>query len=211
MLVYSHPFCLRMDGELLNSNRHQPYDIVSMLEGMRDDYWKGVSEPEKGPEYLVECVLLMLGGILCAFETSYAVEVIRMPRFAVLPSAGEKSLVKGAFTLRGEMFLATDIRPLLALPLVPLEKYSRIILVKSPSFTTGILAESVLEVAELSYGSFQAIDTGSFPSNPEFFRGRLMFNSIDAYMLDMDALLASPEIAVDLSLTADSTAGESEK
>jgi purine-binding chemotaxis protein CheW len=166
---------------------------------MREDYWKGVSDPEKAPEYLVECVLFLLGGALCAFETSYAVEVIRIPKLTRVPSKGERALVQGAFSLRGDVFLAMDIRPLLDLPLVPLEKNSRIILVKSPSFITGILAEAVIEVADLSYNSFHPLETEAVVGSQDYFRGLLSLNARDIRLLDMDAVLASQDIIVDLA------------
>jgi purine-binding chemotaxis protein CheW len=177
---------------------------------MRDDYWQGISDPEKSPDDLVECVVLTLGGFLCAFETGYAVEVIRPPRLAIVPGAGENSLVQGAFSLRGEIILAMDIRPLLDLPVTPFEKSSRIILVKSPSFKTGIIAESVLEVTDLSYSSFSTVPSNGNSGNERYLRGVLFSNNEEIRLLDMEALLASPEIIVNLSSVTENNMPEME-
>jgi len=104
------------------------YDIRSILNEMRQEYWQGLSEKIEVQEELLECVTFVLGGETYAFETGYASEVIRVPKLIRVP--GIQGLITGIFNLRGQIIAAMDIRPFLGIPTMPLNATARIIVIK---------------------------------------------------------------------------------
>lgn len=168
--------------------------IASILDGMRDEYWQGVTETETAFQESLECILFRLGNELFAFETPFAAEVLRMPRLVKIPKV--TGIFAGAFNLRGEITLAIDIAPLLGLPSTLPGNSSRLLIVKSPLFKTGLITDAVLEVTDLSMDTLSppASDTDSPPS--PLIRGELVVNDTKVKLLDISRLMNSPEIII---------------
>lgn len=173
---------------------HDEYDIRTILEQMREEYWQGLAEEQAAAKELLECLVFVLGGKRYAFETQYACEVIRVPKLVRVPAV--QSLIVGIFNLRGEITAAMDIRPMLGLAQPELEATGRILVVRSDSFATGILAEAALGVQALSFENYEPAVAGLSGERRDLVRGH--FNDQDGVviLLDMEALLASPEIMV---------------
>lgn len=178
-----------MDGE------KTAYEIGSILEEMREEYWKGISEVEEAPGEELECVTFLLGGEAYAFETVFAAEVLRIPKLVRLPRVRE--IITGVFNLRGEITAAMDIRPLLGLPVPPLTAAGRIIVVKSERFLTGILVEGVRGVEALPMAAFEPAVKSLSGAQREFIRGQFNRDGDLVMLLDMAKLMASPEIMVE--------------
>jgi purine-binding chemotaxis protein CheW len=170
------------------------YDIRSILEEMREEYWLGLSEKTDVQEELIECITFTLGGEVFAFETGYAAEVIRVPKLVRLP--GVQELITGIFNLRGEIIAAMDIRPLLGIAATPLAAAARVIVVKGNGFTTGILAEAVLGVHPFPLGLFETVAKSVAPAAREFLRGQINRDGELSVLLDIQRLLASPQLVV---------------
>jgi len=166
------------------------YDIRTILDEMREEYWHGLAEEQGEEKELLECLIFSLGGERYAFETQHASEVIRLPKLVRVPAV--QSLIVGIFNLRGEITAAMDIRPMLGLGQPELAAAARVLVVKSEQFATGIIAEGALGVQGLSFADFEPCSG----SERRFVRGH--FNDADGMinLLDLEALLASPEILV---------------
>jgi purine-binding chemotaxis protein CheW len=169
----------------------EAYDIRSILNEMREEYWQGLAEEETQAKELLECLVFTLGGERYAFETRHASEVIRIPKLVRVPAV--QSLIVGIFNLRGEITAAMDIRPMLGLPQPEFSAAGRIVVVKSEEFATGIMAEAALGVLELSFEGFEPSPTGLSGAS-RFIRGHFNGESGPVILLDLEALLASPEI-----------------
>jgi purine-binding chemotaxis protein CheW len=176
-------------------SENRGYDIRSILNEMRQEYWQGLSEKTEVQEDLLECITFLLGGEIYAFETIHASEVIRVPKLIRVP--GVKGLITGIFNLRGEIIAAMDIRPLLGLPAVPLDVAARIIVIKGESFTTGIIVESVQGVHPLPLDQFEAVVKSVDPAAREFLRGQISLEGDMTILLDLKRLLASQSLIVD--------------
>lgn len=170
------------------------YDIRSILNDMRQEYWQGLSEITEVQEELIECITFTLGGEEYAFETIFASEVIRVPKLVKLP--GQSSLIVGVFNLRGEIIAAMDIRPMLGLAQPALTGAARIIIIKGKSFTTGILTEAVLGVHSLPLEKFEPVVKSVDPSAREFLRGQINLGNEMSMLLDIARLLDSPALVV---------------
>lgn len=166
------------------------YDIRTILGQMREEYWQALSEEEAQAREVLECLVFTLGGERFCFETQHASEVIRIPKLVRVPAV--QSLICGIFNLRGEITAAMDIRPLLGLPQPETGGAGRILVVKSSRFASGILVEAALGVQGLCCDCFEpAAGTGV---RQQFCRGHFNTESGTVMLLDMEALLASPEI-----------------
>lgn len=170
-------------------------EIRSILDEMREEYWHALSEVEEVREEEQEFITLTLGGETFAFETAYASEVIRIPRLVKLPRV--QDFLTGVFNLRGEITAAIDIRPLLGLPQRPLSPFSRIVVVKSDKFVTGIIAERVEGVQALPLNSLEPVVKSLNEKQREYIRGQLNIDGMLIMMLDMAKLLQAPDIVVD--------------
>ena len=171
------------------------YDIRSILEEMREEYWQGLTDTEETRDEQQEHITFTLGGESFAFETIYASEVIRVPKLVRIPKAQE--IIVGVFNLRGEITAAMDIRPLLGLPQPPISSAARIIVVKSDSFATGILAESVSGVTPLPLNGLEPAIRSLDGTQRDYIRGQLNLDGSLIMMLDIVRLLHAPEIVVE--------------
>jgi len=170
------------------------YDIRSILDDMRQEYWQGLSEKTEAQEELIECITFTLGGEEYAFETVHAAEVIRVPKLVKLP--GQSSLIVGVFNLRGQIIAAMDIRPMLGLAQPVLGGTARIIIIKGKKFTTGILTEAVLGVHALPLEQFEPVVKSVDSSAREFLRGQIKRGTEMSMLLDIARLLDSPALVV---------------
>lgn len=170
------------------------YDIDSILAEMREQYWQELAVEEAEQREETEFVTFTMGGETFAFESTRAAEVIRIPKLVRLPRA--HPLVAGIFNLRGAVTAAMDLRPFLQLPQPPLGAPSRIIILKSERFNTGILVESVRGVEPFPPEAEPVVRTLS-PMQREFIRGQVTREGEITLLLDMAALLASRHLLVD--------------
>jgi purine-binding chemotaxis protein CheW len=171
----------------------EAYNIRTILSEMREEYWQGLAEQETEAKELLECLVFTLGGEQYAFETHYASEVIRIPKLVRVPAV--QGLIVGIFNLRGEITAAMDIRTMLGLSQPEFTGSGRILVVKSENFATGIIAEAALGVQELSFENFEPAATG-LSCTRRFIRGHFNAENGLIILLDLQALLASPEILV---------------
>ncbi|QWV91733.1 chemotaxis protein CheW [Geomonas oryzisoli] len=167
------------------------YDIRTILSQMREEYWQALAEEETEAKETVECLVFTLGGKRYAFETHYACEVIRVPKLVRVPAV--QSLIKGIFNLRGEITAAIDIRPMLGLPQPEIGATGRILVVRGDNFTTGILAEAAHGVQGLCFENFEPFTSGS-GTKADFVRGHFNLEDGNVILLDVEALLADPEL-----------------
>ena len=178
----------------MSDEQKESYDIQAVLLEMREKYWQGLAEAEETPEEQLECLTFDLGGETFAFETVHAAEVIRIPRLVKIPKV--QAHFVGVFNLRGVITAAVDIRPLLNLPQLPFSASARIVVVKSEGFHTGLLTEAVREVAGLSASSLEHAVQSLSGGQREFIRGQLSLNGTMVRLLDIQKLMASPELRV---------------
>ncbi len=179
----------------MTAEKKPGYDIRSILEEMKDEYWQGLSEAEEAGEEQQEYITFVLGGETFAFETVYATEVIRVPKLVKIPRVQE--LIAGVFNLRGEITAAMDIRPLLGLPQPAISATGRIIVVKSERFATGILTEKVEGVTPLPVNGLEPVITSLGGAPREYIRGQLNLDGRLVMMLDIAKLMNAPEIVVE--------------
>lgn len=171
-------------------------EITNILRDMREEYWRGVTETEEARGEAVECVTFVIGGESYAFETATAAEVIRIPKLVRLPKVPE--VIRGVFNLRGDITAAVDIRRLLGLAAPELTPTARIIVVKAKKFMTGLIVEGVKGVEPLPMDRFEPAPR-SLGGQREFIRGQFALESGMVMLLDIEKILESPEIIINMA------------
>lgn len=166
------------------------YDIRSILEEMRQEYWQGLTGKSETRGEFLDCITFTLGNENYAFETSFASEVIRVPKLVKLPGGG--SAILGIFNLRGEIIAAMDIRGELGIQAGETGSAARIIVVRHKKFTTGILVERVDGVHPLPLDQFEPIVKSVESSTRDFLRGQINQGGEMTILLDVNRLLDSP-------------------
>jgi purine-binding chemotaxis protein CheW len=169
----------------------ESYDFRTILSQMRQEYWQGLAEEQTEAKELLECLVFLMGGERYAFETRFACEVIRIPKLVKVPAV--QSLIAGIFNLRGEITAAMDIRPMLGLPQPEIGATGRLVVVRSESFATGLITEGTLGVQGLSFDSFEP---AAASGRRDFVRGHFNDEQGPVILLDIEELLASPQIMV---------------
>lgn len=177
----------------MTAGNEEAYDIRNILSQMRDEYWQGLEEEEAEVKEELDCLVFTLGGERYAFETQYACEVIRIPKLVRIPAV--QSVIAGIFNLRGEITAAMDVRPMLGIPQPEIGAAGRILVVKSEQFATGIMVEAAHGVQGLFLDSFEPA-AGITGTRQQFVKGHFNREEGSVILLDMEALLSSPEIMV---------------
>jgi purine-binding chemotaxis protein CheW len=170
------------------------YDIHSILDEMREEYWQGLAEVEEVQGDVMECVTFSLGGEIYAFETVCAAEIIRIPKLIKVPRVPE--IIVGVFNLRGQITAAIDFRPFMGLPQPPLTGSGRIIVVRSEKFAMGVLVEAVHGAESLPMSGFEPVVKSLPWVQREYIRGQLHHGERLIMLLDIVKLLAAPELVV---------------
>ena len=170
------------------------YDIRSILDEMREEYWQGLAGAEEAGGDHLECVTFSLGGEVYGFETICAAEIIRIPKLVKVPRVPE--IIVGVFNLRGQITAAIDFRPFLGLPQPPLTAAGRIIVVRSEKFAMGVLTEAVYGVETLPLSGFEPVVRSLSRVQREYVRGQLHHGERLIMLLDIVKLLASPELVI---------------
>ncbi|HEY6838773.1 MAG TPA: chemotaxis protein CheW [Geobacteraceae bacterium] len=178
----------------MEKEKKSAYDIRSILDEMREEYWQGLAEVEEAEEENLECVTFSLGGELYAFESLYAAEIIRIPRLVKIPKVSD--MIVGVFNLRGEITAAVDFRAFLGLSQPPLTSAGRIIVVKSEKFATGLLTETVQGVESLSLSTFEPVVKSLPGMQREYLRGQMHKGDQLVMLLDIAKLLAAPQMVI---------------
>jgi purine-binding chemotaxis protein CheW len=121
--------------------------------------------------------------------------VLRVPKLVKVPGVPE--FITGIFNLRGEIIAAMDIRPLIGISPTPLTPSARIIVIKSASYTTGIIVESVQGAHPLPLDMFEPVVKSVPAAAREFLRGQINREGEMTILLDINRLLAAPELTIE--------------
>lgn len=98
-------------------------------------------------EKTVQLVVFRLSAEWYGVEISNTKEVIKVGRITYLPSS--PSYVSGITNLRGNILSVTDLKKVFGLPPEELSEKSRLVVIESGIFETGLLVDEVMEVMEV--------------------------------------------------------------
>jgi purine-binding chemotaxis protein CheW len=151
-------------------------------------------EPAERPG-TVAVLGLALGAERYAIETALVREVVRPPPLARLP--GAPAFLAGVANLRGEIVDVLDLRELLGVA-PSTDAPARLVVLGTDRVELALVADAVLEVAEVDPHSLAPAPESPARKRPEYVRG---LTPDGAVLLDGAAILRDPRLVVDAAVT----------
>jgi len=187
-----------------NQTEQDSQSLNSILEKLRQEYWKNLSETEQeGKQEGVELLTFWLGEEHYGVDLSFSRHLLKLPRIVKLPHA--QDWVIGIFNLRGDIVPALDLRRLFGLRLSETGPDSRLLVVEAKGVQSAVLLDRVGDIIFAENKSLQK-STGKESSIPaQFLKGyflpeRLAASSAERekekiiIWLDLEQLLGSEKL-----------------
>lgn len=177
----------------MNENGEREYDTNTILEQMREEYWKGITEAEvEETKNQIQLVLVVLGNELFGIKAKQTKEIIKMPLLLRVPKT--PPTIMGIFNLRGKITPVVDIRHPLGLKKPPFEARARVVVVESGGISTGIAVEEVKEIISVSDEKIKPL--AKIIGDREFMPGQVDVGGEILVLLDMDKILRTRDFQV---------------
>jgi purine-binding chemotaxis protein CheW len=179
-------------GEKMNQN-NQEYDTRKILEQMREEYWRALSEAEaEEAKDLVQMVTIVLGDETFGIPALQAKEILKTPSLTRVPRT--PPTVLGIFNLRGKITSVVDIRPVLGLKQQELDSRSRIVIIEVGSLSTGVIVEDVKEITQVPSGAIAQV--ARTIGRKEYLSGQIELEGKLIVLLNMEKILTAPDFTV---------------
>ena len=180
------------------------YDTQKILEQMKEEYWKGLSEGgEEAQEAQLQVVTFWLAGEFYAVDAVLCKSIIKVPGIVRVPQV--PAHVLGVINLRGRITSVVDLRRLFGLKEDPLGEKARLLVVEVGEIATAVVTEEVAEITLRPQAGLQPPAPGSTQMRTEFVKGYFQETapaegeakkSLLIY-LDLEKILRSREMTVD--------------
>lgn len=177
-------------------NDPRQYDIPKILEQMRADYWRNLEAAEQGDladqtDYMV----VAFGALRFGLPAVACREVLKLPRIVKVPRL--PAHLPGIINLRGEIVAVTDLRPLLRLPAGEPSASYRLVVVADGALRTALLVERVEGLRAVFGEAIAGLAEGNSREFADLFRGKVEDADGLLMLLDIQRLLARPELTID--------------
>lgn len=177
----------------MNGSQNSEYDTRKILDQMREEYWRGLSEVEaQEAKDLLQLVTVSLGGELFGIPAIQAKEILKTPLLIRVPRT--PSSVLGIFNLRGKITSVVDIRPVLGLKQPEMGNRSRTVIVQAGSLSTGVVVEDVREITQVPRETI--IPVSKAIANKEYLSGQAELGGNVLVLLDMEKILGAREFSI---------------
>jgi len=176
--------------------KKQIYEIETVLQEMRDEYWRGIEEGgEVAAEESRDYVVFRLAGERYALPSTVAREVLRIPRLVRVPRVAGH--IRGVINLRGQIVAVTDLRPLLGLSGDEIPEKGQLIVAEAAGVTTALLTERVEGIRTFPLAAIEPVTEGlsGFPRSAA--EGQVASENGLIVLLDLTNILSRPEFVVD--------------
>ncbi len=136
---------------------------------------------------------------VCAVPIERVKEILQVGRLTTMPRT--PAVVRGVMNLRGAVVPVVDLGERLADRPVVLGRRSCIVVVELAgsedygAATMGLLVDAVYEVADIAPDAVSAVPPLGTPVPADFLRGILQLDRQPVHLLEIDRVLAQPELA----------------
>lgn len=138
-------------------------------------------------EEKTKLVIFSLSGDFYAFYGSNIKEILPIVNIFFVP--GTPDFILGLINLRGDIESVIDISHFLSLPAVQITQNSRIVIAENDGVRSGIILESVVDVADVPANSIKPSLSMLDKTTKEFVAGETMFNGKNVTLLDVGQVL----------------------
>lgn len=179
--------------EKMSENGQREYDTKAILEQMREEYWKGITEAEvEEAKDLVQLVTVVLGSELFGIRAEQTKEIIKMPNLVRVPKTPPS--IMGIFNLRGKITSVVDIRHPLGLKMPPFDEHARVVVVETGGLSTGVAVEEVREI--ISVSAEKIMPVARMIADRDFMPGQIELEGEVIVLLDMEKILRAKDFQV---------------
>ena len=151
------------------------------------------------PASLQQWLRLSVADQVCAVPIERVREILQVGRLTTMPRT--PAVVRGVMNLRGAVVPVVDLGQRLAQRSVVIGRRSCIVVVElAPcdeyaASTMGLLVDGVYEVADISPDAVSAVPPLGTPVPADYLRGILQIDRRPVHLLEIDRVLAQPELA----------------
>ena len=171
-------------------NYDDAYDTRAILDRMRDEYWRGISEQIE-EEALDQLPLLsfLLSSETFAMHAIYGKEILKVPQVIRVPRT--PPTVLGIINLRGTITPIIDVRVPLGLKASEVGDESRVIVTEVGELYTGILVEQVLGITQAPGDEIKPVSSAL--AKKDFLEGQVLVDEKPLVIINLEKLLSSPD------------------
>ena len=166
----------------------------------------GTAEPQ-APSILQQWLRLSVADLVCAVPIERVREILQVGRLTTMPRT--PAVVRGVMNLRGAVVPVVDLGQRLARRSVDVGRRSCIVVVELAACddyaasTMGLLVDGVFEVADIAPEAVSAVPPLGTPVPADYLRGILQIDRRPVHLLEIDRVLAQPELAEMIGSHAD--------
>jgi purine-binding chemotaxis protein CheW len=180
-----------------DQNKIDELDPGKIIEEMREEYWRGVTEAEEGREE--ERVQALVGEVagekfaidaaLCRIITKFG-HVTRVPR--------TPDFMLGVINLRGQIIPVVDLSLLFRLPAAKNKAAKpRLVVVEVEESRTAFLVDRIVGIEFFEVGRIRESESASSPVKAEYIKGHIAPVKDEGWIvyLDIVKLILGPELS----------------
>ncbi len=196
-----------------DKSKTETYDTGQILEQMREEYWKGITETQDDlHEDRIQVLSFSLAGEHYAVDANLCKTILKIPNITRVPQTPPHVL--GVINIRGRITSVVDIRKLFGLHQAELGNRARLVLIEVGESSTAIVTEDLEDIifmplselkppakgltrmkTEFVKGYFQKQDA---PDNINGDQGRQLSQKEELLIyLDLEKIMLSPQMIVD--------------
>lgn len=157
------------------------------------------SDDASTPRHLQQWLRLSVADHVCAVPIDRVLEILQVGRLTTMPRT--PPVVRGVMNLRGAVVPVIDLGDRLAGRAVTLGRRSCIVVVQLAeaddfgSATMGLLVDAVYEVADVDLDAVSPVPMLGAPVQADYLRGIYQVDRTQVHLLELDRVLAQPELA----------------
>ena len=174
-------------------DQNNEYDTRQILEQMRQEYWRGLTEAEvEESTDQLQVVSVVLGEELFGIPAIEAKEILKTPQLVRVPRT--PPAVLGIFNLRGKITSVLDIRSVLGLKKAEMTERSRVVIIETGNLSTGVIVEEVREITQIPRETI--IPVAKTIARKEYLTGQTEVDGAVMVLLDMEKILNSRDFQI---------------
>lgn len=180
---------------MAEKNKIEEIDPTKIIEEMREEYWRGLSEPEAAEEAdRVQVLVAEVGGEKFGLDTAYCRTIIKAGTYTRVPRMPEFFL--GVVNLRGEIISVIDFASFLRLPEKELGPKARLLVVEHESGRLAFRVSRVFGIEWVPLSRIQEPQTMSTSLKTEYVKGHISPVGDEGWItyLDLAKILSGPEL-----------------
>jgi purine-binding chemotaxis protein CheW len=165
-----------------NDSKNQ--EIVGRIELLQQLKKSETPEPE---ESYFQLVVISFDNEWYGIKISSVREILKVPKITRLPCSPE--YIVGVISVRGDIQSVVDLRNFLQLGSSYVTDHSRIILVESEEFVTGLLVDEMVDIIDVSESSVLPLTESTLNITHRYVAGKLHWNERMITLLDIDEII----------------------